>query len=200
MSELISLNSEFATNRLVLLHGWGADAQDLVPVGKLLTEGFKDFEIVSLSAPQSHPSGFGRQWYPLYPHKWEQIPKAVSDLEKRLNNFSLEKIPLEKTLLLGFSQGGAMALELATRINFAGVFAVSSYPHPEWQPTKDISNIFICHGNMDQVVPKEASQKSFDILRKNGVKSNLYFFEGGHEITNDLIRYCRGIIQQKILS
>ena len=200
MSELISLNSESATNRLVLLHGWGADAQDLVPVGKLLTEGFKDFEIVSLSAPQSHPSGFGRQWYPLYPHKWEQIPKAVSDLEKRLNNFSLEKIPLEKTLLLGFSQGGAMALELATRINFAGVFAVSSYPHPEWQPKKDFSTIFICHGNIDQVVPKEASQKSFDILRKNGVKSDLYFFEGGHEITNDLISYCKGIIQQKILS
>ena len=200
MTELISLNSESATNRLVLLHGWGADAQDLVPVGKLLTEGFKDFEIVSLSAPQSHPSGFGRQWYPLYPHKWEQIPKAVSDLEKRLNNFSLEKIPLEKTLLLGFSQGGAMALELATRINFAGVFAVSSYPHPEWQPKKDFSTIFICHGNIDQVVPKEASQKSFDILRKNGVKSDLYFFEGGHEITNDLISYCRGIIQQKILS
>ena len=200
MSELISLNSESATNRLVLLHGWGADAQDLVPVGKLLTEGFKDFEIVSLSAPQSHPSGFGRQWYPLYPHKWEQIPKAVSDLEKRLNNFSLEKIPLEKTLLLGFSQGGAMALELATRINFAGVFAVSSYPHPEWQPKKDFSTIFICHGNIDQVVPKEASQKSFDILRKNGVKSDLYFFEGGHEITNDLISYCRGIIQQKILT
>ena len=199
-TELISLNSESATNRLVLLHGWGADAQDLVPVGKLLTEGFKDFEIVSLSAPQSHPSGFGRQWYPLYPHKWEQIPKAVSDLEKRLNNFSLEKIPLEKTLLLGFSQGGAMALELATRINFAGVFAVSSYPHPEWQPKKDFSTIFICHGNIDQVVPKEASQKSFDILRKNGVKSDLYFFEGGHEITNDLISYCRGIIQQKILS
>ena len=169
MSELISLNSESATNRLVLLHGWGADAQDLVPVGKLLTEGFKDFEIVSLSAPHSHPSGFGRQWYPLYPHKWEQIPKALSDLEKRLNNFSLEKIPLEKTFLLGFSQGGAMALELATRINFAGVFAVSSYPHPEWQPKKDFSTIFICHGNIDQVVPKEASQKSFDILRKNGV-------------------------------
>ena len=200
MTELISLNSESATNRLVLLHGWGADAQDLVPVGKLLTEGFKDFEIVSLSAPHSHPSGFGRQWYPLYPHKWEQIPKALSDLEKRLNNFSLEKIPLEKTLLLGFSQGGAMALELAKRINFAGVFAVSSYPHPEWQPKKDFSTIFICHGNIDQVVPKEASQKSFDILRKNGVKSELYFFEGGHEITNDLISYCRGIIQQKILS
>ena len=84
MTELISLNSESATNRLVLLHGWGADANDLLPVGKLLTEGLTDrFEIVSLSAPDPHPSGSGMQWYPLYPHKWEEVPNAVLDLEKR---------------------------------------------------------------------------------------------------------------------
>ena len=201
MTELISLNSESATNRLVLLHGWGADAQDLVPIGKNLTQGLKDrFEIVSLSAPQPHPSGLGRQWYPLYPHKWEQIPNAVLDLERRLNNLCLDQIPLEKTLLLGFSQGGAMALELARTQKFAGVFALSSYPHPEWQPLKDMSPIFLCHGNIDQVVPKDASQKSFDILRRNGIKSDLYFFEGGHEIPNDLIDHCRVIIKQKFLS
>ena len=201
MTDLISLNSEFATNRLVLLHGWGADANDLVPFGKLLTEEFRDlFEIVSLSAPQPHPSGFGRQWYPLYPHDWEQVPNAVLDLEMRLNNLFSEKIPLEKTLLLGFSQGGAMALDLATRIQFEGVFALSSYPHPKWQPLIYMPPIFLCHGNMDQVVPKEASQKSFDILKENGNKSDLYFFEGGHEINNDLIEYCRGVIKQKFVN
>ncbi len=201
MTELISLNSEFATNRLVLLHGWGADAQDLVPVGKLLTEGFKErFEIVSLSAPQPHPSGFGRQWYPLYPHQWTEVPNAVLNLERCINNLCLEKIPLEKTLLLGFSQGGAMALELATRKKFKGVFALSSYPHPDWKPLKDMPHIFLCHGNMDQVVPKDASQKSFDMLRRNGIKSDLYFFDGGHEINNALIDHCRGIIKQKFLS
>ena len=200
MTELISLNSESATNRLVLLHGWGADAQDLVPVGKLLTEGFQDsFEIVSFSAPQPHPSGSGRQWYPLYPHEWGQVQNAVVDLERRLNNLCFEKIPLDKTLLLGFSQGGAMALELAIRKKFAGVFALSSYPHPEWQPLKDMPPIFLCHGNLDEVVPKEASQKSFDILRQNGNKSDLYFFEGGHEIDNHLIDHCRGIIKQNFL-
>jgi len=197
MTELLCLNSESATNRLVLLHGWGADANDLVPVGKLLTEGLKNrFEIVSLSAPQPHPSGLGRQWYPLYPHEWEQVPNAVLDLEKRINNLCFKHIPLNKTLLLGFSQGGAMALELASRNKFEGVFALSSYPHPEWNPSKYMPPNFICHGNNDQVVHKEASQKSFDILLKNGVKSELYFFEGGHEITNDLIEYCRGKIKK----
>ena len=201
MTELISLNSESATNRLVLLHGWGADAEDLMPVGKLLTEGFQDrFEIVSLSAPQHHPSGNGRQWYPLYPHEWEQVPNAIVDLERRLNNLCFKKIPLDKTLLLGFSQGGAMALELSSRNKFEGVFALSSYPHPDWQPLKYMGPIFICHGKMDQVVPKEASQKSFDILMKNGIKSDLYFFDGGHEINHNLIEYCRKIIKQRFLS
>ena len=201
MTELVLLNSESATNRLVLLHGWGADENDLIPVGKLLTQGLKDrFEIVSLSAPQPHPSGLGKQWYPLYPHEWEQVPEAVLDLEKRLNNLCFKHIPLNKTLLLGFSQGGAMALELASRNKFEGVFALSSYPHPEWKPSKDMPPIFLCHGKIDQVVDKTASQKSFDILLKNGVKSELYFFDGGHEITNNLIQYCREKIKQQFLS
>ena len=201
MTELILLNSESATNRLVLLHGWGADANDLLPVGKLLTEGLKDrFEIVSLSAPQPHPSGSGRQWYPLYPHEWEQVPKAVVDLEKRLNNLCFKQIALSKTLLMGFSQGGAMALDLSTRNKFEGVFALSSYPHPGWKPSKNMPPVFLCHGNCDQVVPKAASQKCFDSLLRNGVKSELYFFEGGHEINNHLIEHCRGKIQQNFLS
>ncbi len=201
MTELLSLNSESATNRLVLLHGWGADAHDLVIVGKLLTEGLKDrFEIVSLSAPQPHPSGLGRQWYPLYPHEWDQVPNAVLDLERRLRNLCFKHIPLNKTLLLGFSQGGAMALEVATRIKFEGVFALSSYPHPDWKPYRDMPPVFLCHGNMDQIVPVGASQKTYDILLENGAKSDLYLFDGGHEISNDLINYCRGKIEEQFLS
>ena len=93
-----------------------------------------------------------------------------------------------------------MALELARRNKLEGVFALSSYPHPEWQPIKDMPPVFLCHGNFDQVVPREASQTSFDILRKNGIKSELYFFDGGHEINQHLIDYCRGIIKQNFLN
>ena len=198
MTEQLCLNSESATNRLVLLHGWGADANDLVPVGELLTKGLKiRFEIVSLSAPQLHPNGLGRQWYPLYPHEWEQVPNAVIDLEKRINNLCFNHIPLNKTFLLGFSQGGAMALELATRNKFKAVFALSSYSHPGWNPRNDISPIFLCHGIYDQVVPKAASEKSFKILLENGFKSELHLYEGGHEITHEIIEYCREKIEQR---
>ncbi len=201
MTELISLNSESATNRLVLLHGWGADAHDLISAGKLLTEGLKDrFEIVSFSAPEIHPSGSGRQWYPLYPPDWGKVPNAVSELVRRINNLCFKNIPLSKTMLLGFSQGGAMALEVATKIQFEAVFALSSYPHPDWNPLKEMPPIFLCHGNMDQIVPIAASKRSFELLLRNGAKSELYFFNGGHEINKDLIDHCREKIKEKFLS
>ena len=92
-----------------------------------------------------------------------------------------------------------MALEIARIKEFGGVFALSSYPHPEWRPLKNMPPIFLCHGNFDQVVPKAASQRSFEILMKNGVKSELYFFDGGHEITNNLIEHCREKIEKEFL-
>ena len=197
-NQLTYLNSEFPTNRLVLLHGWGSEAEDLINLGRLLTDGLKNsFEVISLSAPQLHPDGSGRQWYPLYPHKWDEVPSAVKSLESRLKNIASIKIPLEKTLLLGFSQGGAMALEISSRLDLAAVFAISSYPHPDWNPINGKSPVFLSHGNMDQVVPKAASQKSLDLLINYGIRSELYFFDGGHEITNDLIDHYRAIIDQR---
>ena len=200
-SELISLNSESATNRLILLHGWGANADDLIPIGKQLIENLSEvFEIVSFSAPNYHPDGFGREWYSLYPHKWDEEPNAVADLEKRLNNLCFDQIPLNKSLVLGFSQGGAMALELAARIKFQGVFVVGSYPHPQWQPSKNMPPTYLYHGNMDEIVPKSASQKSYEILLSYGVESKLFFFDAGHEINKDLIDHCREIIQKQFLN
>ena len=200
-NELIRLNPESATKRLVLLHGWGADAEDLIPIGRLFTNGLnEEFEIISLSASHCLPDGSGRQWYPLYPHKWEEVPNAVLNLEQRVNNLATDNIPLSKTLILGFSQGGAMALEIARSVKVAGVFALSSYPHPNWLPKDSMPPIFLCHGTNDQVVPSAASQKSFDLLCNYGIKCELYLFEGGHEITNDLIDHCREIIKNKFLS
>ncbi len=200
-NELISLNSEFATNRLVLLHGWGADADDLIPVGKLLTESLNNsYEIVSLAANECHPNGSGRQWYSLYPHQWEAVPNAVSNLERRVKNLATNEIPLAKTLLLGFSQGGAMALEIARSLKLRGVFALSSYSHPYWEPKKDMPPVFLSHGNMDSVVPKSESEKTFKLLKNYGIRSELYLFDGDHEITNDLISHFQEIIKNEFSS
>ena len=62
--EFVSISSQTATHRIILIHGWGADADDLLVFGKEIKEKINlDFEIISLRAPGSHPSGQGRQWY-----------------------------------------------------------------------------------------------------------------------------------------
>ena len=38
--EFVSITSQNATHRIILIHGWGADADDLIPIGKEIKENF----------------------------------------------------------------------------------------------------------------------------------------------------------------
>ena len=110
--EFVSISSQTATHRIILMHGWGADSDDLLTFGKELTEKINlDFEVISLRAPGLHPSGQGRQWYGLYPHDWNGAEVEVNKLLVTLKKFDTDQIPLRKTILLGFSQGAAMAID-----------------------------------------------------------------------------------------
>jgi phospholipase/carboxylesterase len=58
--------------RLVLLHGWGATAADLQPLGEQLAAQHPEpLDIVCLEAPEPHPQPGGRQWYGLFPSDWD---------------------------------------------------------------------------------------------------------------------------------
>ncbi len=104
--EFVSISSQTATHRIILMHGWGADSDDLLTFGKEMTEKINlDFEVISLRAPGLHPSGQGRQWYGLYPHDWNGAEVEVNKLLVTLKKFDTDQIPLRKTILLGFSQG-----------------------------------------------------------------------------------------------
>ena len=124
--------------RLVLLHGWGATAADLQPLGEQLAAQHPEpLDIVCLEAPEPHPQPGGRQWYGLFPSDWDAVPNAVQQLTTRLLGLSRDGIPLERTVLFGFSQGGAMALSCGCSLPLAGVISCSGYPHPDWQPPLD---------------------------------------------------------------
>jgi len=103
---LIRLGPATARQRLVLLHGWGADADDLLDLGRLLVG--PEVSVVALQAPLPHPAGVGRQWYDLQEPGWPQLPAARDDLRRRLQALDAE-LSLQRTVLLGFSQGAAMA-------------------------------------------------------------------------------------------
>ena len=131
--DLLQLGPAGAAARLVLLHGWGADAHDLLDLGEMLVG--PELSVVALQAPEPHPLGVGRQWYGLQPIDWGQLPAARAALRQRLEQLA-SSVPLGRTVVLGFSQGGAMALDVASGLPVAGIVACSGYPHEGWQPCR----------------------------------------------------------------
>ncbi len=164
--EFVSISSQTATHRIILMHGWGADSDDLLTFGKEMTEKINlDFEVISLRAPGLHPSGQGRQWYGLYPHDWNGAEVEVNKLLVTLKKFDTDQIPLRKTILLGFSQGAAMAIDAGFKLNFG-------------------------FGLFDDVVPIDASRIIYEKVKSKSSKfCELLEFDGFHQIDSNLINF-----------
>ena len=196
--EFVSISSQDATHRIILVHGWGADADDLIPIGKDIAEKTDiKFEIISLRAPEVHPSGSGRQWYDLYPHDWIRAEHEVNKLFLTLKKFEMNNIPLKKTILFGFSQGAAMAIDAGSKLDLGLLILCSGYPHPNWQPPNTIPPIIISHGRMDQVVPINASRKIYESVKYISSNSCIFTeFDGSHQIDNNLINVINLEIQR----
>ncbi|WP_320668293.1 alpha/beta hydrolase [Prochlorococcus sp. MIT 1307] len=188
-NELICEGTAGATHRLILLHGWGADAEDLISLGQVLRKGLKrnKLELIALRAPQLHPGGSGRQWYGLFPPDWSSVPAAIDALKLRIKAFCRTSIGLEKTVILGFSQGGAMALASGCELPLAGLIGCSAYPHPNWSPPENFPPVLLIHGLQDEVVPIDASRKLLTFFKAQQGNVDLLIFEGGHQIPEELI-------------
>jgi len=193
---------EHASRRLVLLHGWGADADDLLELGELLAG--PEVQVVALRAPGEHPAGMGRQWYDLQQPQWPELPAALRDLRTRLGALA-DSVPLAQTVLLGFSQGAALALDVSCgngehpALPLAGVIACSGYPHPDWQrgiirPQAQDLAVLLTHGEQDPVVPHGASVELERLLKLGGARVELLSFSGGHTIDPDLFGPMRSFM------
>ena len=189
--EFVSISSQTATHRIILIHGWGADADDLLTLGKEIKEKLNlDFEVISLRAPGLHPSGQGRQWYGLYPHDWKGAEVEVNKLLGTLKKFDTAQISLGKTILLGFSQGAAMAIDAGFKLNLGLIVACSGYPHPTWVPGEKCSPFIISHGLFDDVVPIDASRIIYERVKsKSSEFCELLEFNGFHQIDSNLIDF-----------
>ena len=189
--EFVSISSQSAKHRIILIHGWGADADDLLSIGQQIIELSKiDFEVISLRAPGLHPNNIGRQWYNLYPPDWNEAENEVKKLILTLRKFDTFYIPLKKTILLGFSQGAAMAIDAGCQLDMGLIISCSGYPHPNWQPEERCPPVLISHGLMDEVVPVSASKNIYQNIKS--ISKNFCFlkeFRGYHQIDPNFLEY-----------
>ena len=107
-----------------------------------------------------------------------------------LKKFDTDQIPLRKTILLGFSQGAAMAIDAGFKLNFGLIVACSGYSHPNWTPGEKCSPLIISHGLFDDVVPIDASRTIYEKVKSKSSKfCELLEFDGLHQIDSNLINF-----------
>jgi phospholipase/carboxylesterase len=186
---------------IVTLHGWGANAQDVVSLIPYVN--LPDYEFLLPNAPYPYPyADTGKAWYDLRTeHKYDGLNESKQLLIDWL--LSLESntgVPLSRTILSGFSQGGAMTLDVGLSLPLAGLVVISGYLHPT-VATLNQGNFpptLIMHGTRDEVVPLQAAIKSREMAQSLGVAVEYHEFATGHEINLQMLEVLRTFVLNTI--
>jgi phospholipase/carboxylesterase len=160
---------------LVLLHGIGADEDDLFPLAAHLDP---RLHVVSLRAPRDYQVGYA--WFDL---GWRadgtvvpdvgQARRALADLVRWLEAAPARLgVDPRRVYLLGFSQGAMMSLGVLRTAprRLAGVIALSGRASPEVfpgdAPAADVAAVplFVAHGTVDDVLPIANGRATRDLL------------------------------------
>lgn len=183
------------------MHGWGANAQDVASLLPLLN--LPDYQFVLPDAPFPYPySPVGRAWYDL---RGENMYQGLTESRQLLIDFlqSLENstgVPLSRTILSGFSQGGAMTLDVGSKLPLAGLVVMSGYLHPDAIAAAkgEIPRTLITHGRADQVVPVQAAWKARETVKSLAVAVEYHEFDTGHEIDPQTLKVLRNFVVNTI--
>jgi len=170
---------------VILLHGYGANAENLIDLAFEFQSIIPDAYFIAPNAIEPWEGGFPNcyQWFSLYsgverkvleklaPNIRKSNQILLSFINQQLNRFHLTP---DKLILVGFSQGSMMAMyqSLIMTNKIAGVISFSGkVVEPNLVGDKIISKSPICliHGTIDSVLPFECFNEAQKILNKHGI-------------------------------
>jgi len=191
MPEAFTIQQPSQAGRLILLfHGVGSEARDLVPLGQLLAAECPDACVVSVNSPNASGLGAGYEWFSVQgiteENRVERVEAAMPAFLATVRHWqAVCEVGAEATVLVGFSQGAIMALE-STRgrvaparriISIAGRFAAL----PEQAPSG--ASFGFLHGRDDMVIPCRHAELAAERLAALGMEVRLDIIAGlGHGI------------------
>lgn len=193
---------------VLLLHGYGSDGDDLIALAQYLKPEMADAMFVAPNAPEAcdiNPDGY--QWFAL------DLDRELSRLDgtaaarpvimKLLEDLWAQTgLGPAETLIVGFSQGGMMALDVGLRLDPAPIGIVSfsgALVDPE-RVTEELGGkppVALIHGTVDEVVPAESAQIAEAHLKRMGIATALKLDHGvGHTITPDGLGFAVAFIRE----
>lgn len=201
-----------ADSLVVLLHGYGADGNDLIGLAEPLAPYLPNTRFLAPNAPERCPGNpAGYQWFPI---PWlDGTPEAVaaaaaerafSLLDRWLDEVAGAGVLPSRTVLVGFSQGTMMALHVGLRRRepLAGIVGFSGRllePGRLAAEKGAAPPVLLVHGDADPVVPFESLAEAADALAAAGVETFTHVSRGvGHGIAPDGLGLALRFIRERL--
>lgn len=183
---------------MILVHGRGASARDILTVaGAVDTAGFAYLA----------PEAAGGAWYPnrfMEPIETNQ-PWLDSALEllAALVAQVRERLPRERIVLLGFSQGACLALEFAARnagrygalVGLSGGLIGPDGTPRDYPGSLDGTPVFLGCSDVDPHIPAQRVRETSEVLGSLGGEVETHLYAGlGHEVNEDELARVRKLM------
>jgi phospholipase/carboxylesterase len=209
----IAPRSGTAKQLVVFLHGYGADGNDLISLGREWQSLLPDAAFVSPNAPEPVPGHpMGRQWFGLTfrdpDERWRGVQKARPILEEFLDaELAKHNLPPSALALVGFSQGTMMALHVGLRrsalaaiVGYSGVLVTPAAQEAAAKAAGEIAvqpPVLLVHGDQDELIPAQALFMSAQGLGGMGVPVEWHLSQGiGHGIDADGLKLGGSFLQK----
>ena len=193
---------------LVLLHGRGTNAGDLLPLAPEL--GGDDWLAIAPQAPYELQGalGLGYAWYhfkqtgqPKQPGFDQVLVRLDAFLDAVVAGYPVDPA---RVFLLGFSQGAVVSLAAGLRRpdRVAGIVALSGYLAESIHLTDEAGAggppVFMGHGSLDDLIPVEAGRQAREWLAAHGVPVSYHEYPAGHTITAEELDDVRAWLAERL--
>ncbi len=200
-----------ATASVIWLHGLGADGNDFAPIVSELNLP-EDLPIRFVfphapSIPVTINGGFVMPaWYDILEMNIDrkvdeaQLVASSDEIEKLIEREIERGVPSERIILIGFSQGGAVAYQTALSYKkpLAGLLALSTYFATSDSIELSDSNknlpITIHHGVQDPVVPDQLGRKAHKQLENLGYQCSFQGYPMEHNVCMEQVGDIREVL------
>ena len=196
-----------ATSLVVFLHGYGADGNDLIDIGRAWQPLLPNTAFVSPHAPRPcGQSPMGREWFPLTfrdpGERWRGVNEAAPVLNAFLEaELGRRHLPPSALALVGFSQGTMMSLHVGLRrvtplaaiVGYSGMLVIPEIEADMDKFAAEIRSrppVLLVHGDQDPLIPVAALFHAAQGLAALDVPTQWHISPGiGHGIDQEGLRH-----------
>ena len=191
---LAPLSGDRPTGVVVLVHGYGSNGDDLISLAAMIQPSLPNLAFVAPDAPGMLPQmANARQWWPI--ESFSQVERATGaaaaapQLDAFLDaELAMTGLKADRLLLVGFSQGTMMALQVGLRRpdRLAGIIGISGMLVAADRLEAEIRSrppVLLIHGTQDAVVPFRSLDLASKALDASGVPVETHVAPGvGHSV------------------